>query len=61
VFDLSERLTRATQENVVTSNGSSQIEYHGISPNEEQNVVNLIGQMAAKVEKLTSRIQKKTA
>jgi cell division protein ZapA len=61
VFDLNERLNKATQGNQDSVQGSGRIEYLGLAPNDEQNVVNLIGQMAAKVEKLTARVQKKSA
>lgn len=64
VFDVSEKLTQARetiQNSPLTNESDSKIEYQGLSPNDEQNVINLIGQMASKVEKLTSRIQKKSA
>lgn len=64
VFDVSEKLAQARetiQNSPPTNESDSKIEYQGLSPNDEQNVINLIGQMASKVEKLTSRIQKKSA
>lgn len=71
VFDLNDRLGKAQQDvessALVSAAGTSAsgaahvIEYQGMAPNEEQNVINLIGQMAAKVEKLTARVQKKSA
>ncbi|HAJ90598.1 MAG TPA: cell division protein ZapA [Rhodospirillaceae bacterium] len=64
VFDVSEKLTQARetiQNSPPTNESDSKIEYQGLSPNDEQNVINLIGQMASKVEKLTARIQKKSA
>lgn len=64
VFDVSEKLAHANetiQNAPVAEAAGSKIEYQGLSPNEEQNVINLIGQMAAKVEKLTSRVQRKSA
>lgn len=63
VFDVSEKLVQAqdTLQNAPVAAAASKIEYQGLSPNEEQNVINLIGQMAAKVEKLTARVQKKSA
>lgn len=59
VFDLNEKLTEVQNQPVATQ--GSKIEYQGLSPNDEQNVINLIGQMAAKVEKLTARVQRKSA
>jgi len=64
VFDVSEKLAEAKeyiQNPAPSSTPSTKIEYQGLSPNDEQNVINLIGQMASKVEKLTSRVQKKSA
>lgn len=63
VFDINEKLNQAhnTIKNAPVAEGETKIEYQGLSPNEEQNVVNLIGQMASKVEKLTARVQKKSA
>ena len=64
VFDVSEKLTQARetiQNSPLATTADSKIEYQGLSPNDEQNVINLIGQMASKVEKLTARIQKKSA
>ena len=63
VFDVSEKLAHAHEaiKNAPVAEAGTKIEYQGLSPNEEQNVINLIGQMAAKVEKLTSRVQKKSA
>jgi cell division protein ZapA len=63
VFDVSEKLSQArdTIQNAPAPEVGSKIEYQGLSPNDEQNVINLIGQMAAKVEKLTSRVQRKSA
>jgi cell division protein ZapA len=59
VFDMNEKLL--SSKNSAPVETITKIEYQGLSPNEEQNVINLIGQMAAKVEKLTSRVQKKSA
>jgi cell division protein ZapA len=63
VFDISEKLAHAheTIQKAPVAETGSKIEYQGLPPNEEQNVINLIGQMAAKVEKLTSRVQKRSA
>lgn len=63
IFDINEKLAnaQATLQNAPAANAESKIEYQGLSPNEEQNVINLIGQMASKVEKLTARVQKKSA
>ena len=63
VFDANEKLAHAHEviQNTPVADEGSRIEYQGLSPNEEQNVINLIGQMAAKVEKLTARVQKKSA
>lgn len=63
VFDVSEKLANAQDavQNTAPATASTKIEYQGLSPNDEQNVINLIGQMAAKVEKLTSRVQRKSA
>ena len=63
VFDVSEKLATAQDavQNAAPVTANTKIEYQGLSPNDEQNVINLIGQMAAKVEKLTSRVQKRTA
>ncbi len=62
IFDLNEKLSAAPQVGGVAANGAAHIiEYQGMTPHEEQNVVNIIGQMAAKVEKLTARVQKKSA
>lgn len=63
VFDVSEKLATAQDavQNIAPATASTKIEYQGLSPNDEQNVINLIGQMAAKVEKLTSRVQRKSA
>lgn len=74
VFDLNEKLQKASSESdavkqelarvaaapAVSSSGQV-AEYHGLEPKDEQNIVNIIGQMAAKVEKLTARVQKKSA
>lgn len=59
VFDLNEKLSVAESQPAPTN--ESKIEYQGLSPKDEQNVINLIGQMAAKVEKLTARVQRKSA
>jgi hypothetical protein len=59
VFDLNEKISEVQNQSVQST--GSKIEYQGLSPNEEQNVINLIGQMAAKVEKLTARVQRKSA
>lgn len=66
IFDLNEKLSAAPQSSPLASgvaaNGTPHvIEYQGMTQHEEQNVVNIIGQMAAKVEKLTARVQKKSA
>ena len=63
VFDMSEKLSQAHDaiQKAPAANEERKIEYQGLSPNDEQNVINLIGQMAAKVEKLTARVQRKTA
>lgn len=64
VFDMNDRLSQAhdaIKNAPQASESVTKIEYQGLSPNEEQNVINLIGQMAAKVEKLTARVQKKSA
>lgn len=61
VFDISEKLAQARENAKNVTSQSSVIEYQGMSPNEEQNVINMIGQMASKVEKLTARMQKKSA
>lgn len=61
VFDISEKLAQARENAKNMTSQSSVIEYQGMSPNEEQNVINMIGQMASKVEKLTARMQKKSA
>ena len=64
VFDVNDRLSQAheaIQNAPQATEAVTKIEYQGMSPNEEQNVINVIGQMAAKVEKLTARVQKKSA
>lgn len=63
VFDANDKLDASVQQEAsdLRKSGNSKIEYQGLSPNDEQNVINLIGQMAAKVEKLTARVQKKSA
>lgn len=62
IFDLNEKLSAVPQASGVAANGAAHvIEYQGMTQHEEQNVVNIIGQMAAKVEKLTARVQKKSA
>ena len=62
VFDMNDRLSQAHDTIKNAPQGeTTKIEYQGLSPNEEQNVINLIGQMASKVEKLTARVQKKSA
>lgn len=61
VFDLNEKLAGAARENAHLATQEKTISYQGLFPNEEQNIVTAIGQMAAKVEKLTARIQKKSA
>lgn len=59
VFDLNEKISEVQNQSLQST--ASKIEYQGLSPNEEQNVINLIEQMAAKVEKLTARVQRKSA
>ena len=63
VFDVNDKLASAHDavNHLQQQNAETKVEYEGLSPNEEQNVINLIGQMAAKVEKLTARVQKKSA
>ena len=61
VFDLNEKLAVVTRDNANLSTQEKTISYQGLSPNDEQGIVTAIGQMAAKVEKLTARIQKKSA
>ena len=61
VFDLNEKLATVTRENSNLSAQEKTISYQGLSPNDEQHIVTAIGQMAAKVEKLTARMQKKSA
>lgn len=62
IFDLNDKLSKSAPVSGVGANGAPHvIEYQGMTPHEEQNVVNIIGQMAAKVEKLTARVQKKSA
>lgn len=61
VFDLNEKLAVAARENANLSTQEKTISYQGLSPNDEQTIVTAIGHMAAKVEKLTARIQKKSA
>lgn len=62
IFDMNEKLS-SMEKALSEAHGqvTTQIEYQGLSPKDEQNVVDLIGQMAAKVEKLTARVQKKSA
>ena len=59
VFDLNEKISEVQNQSAQLT--GSKIEYQGLSPNEEQNVINLIEQMAAKVERLTARVQRKSA
>ena len=59
VFDLNDKI--AELQNQSQKPAESKIEYQGLSPNEEQNVINMIGQLASKVEKLTARVQRKSA
>lgn len=77
VYDLQDRLGKASQAvseanqsaemaraevaGVSASGATHVIEYQGLAPVEEQNIINLIGQMASKVEKLTARVQRKSA
>lgn len=67
VFDLNDRLQKASATQQAAASGTSAsgathiIEYQGLAPAEEQNIINLIGQMASKVEKLTARVQRKSA
>lgn len=62
IFDLNEKLSKSAPVDGFSANGTPHvIQYQGMTQHEEQNVVNIIGQMAAKVEKLTARVQKKSA
>ncbi len=47
-----EKLQQAAQD---SNNGEKIITYQGLTPQDEQNVTNLIGLMADKVERLTAR------
>jgi len=62
VYDLSEKINNLQSKgNQSVPEAKTKVEYQGLSPNDEQNVINLIGQMAEKVEKLTARVQKRSA
>jgi cell division protein ZapA len=61
VFDLHQTLEQIEKSRMAAKTEGEKVVYQGLSPNDEQNIVNLIGQMANKVEKLTARIQKKSA
>ena len=58
VFDLTERLDKSTQQNETVSTDKI-ITYQGLNPQDEQNITNLIGMMADKVEHLTARAKAK--
>lgn len=54
VFDLTDRLDKSNQQNETASTDKI-ITYQGLNPQDEQNITNLIGMMADKVEHLTAR------
>ena len=53
--DTRDKLQQAAQD----SSGDKIITYQGLTPQDEQNVTNLIGMMADKVERLTARAKKR--
>lgn len=58
VFDLTDRLDKSNQQNETASTDKI-IAYQGLNPQDEQNITNLIGMMADKVEHLTARAKAK--
>ena len=58
VFDLSEKLEKSAVSPQSAAN-EKYITYQGLPPQDEQNITNLIGMMADKVERLTARAKKR--
>ena len=56
VFDLRDTMSHAA--NVNTQLPQQEVIYQGLTPQDEQEITSAIGRLAARVEKLTARIQK---
>ena len=56
VFDLRDTMSQAA--NVNTQLPQQEVIYQGLTPQDEQEITSAIGRLAARVEKLTARIQK---
>lgn len=57
VFDLHDKLAKA-QQNEAQASAEKYVTYQGLTPQDEQNITNIIATMADKVEKLTARARK---
>lgn len=58
VFELNEKLLTSAQQPDVAG-AEKYITYQGLPPQDEQNITNLIGAMADKVERLTARAKRR--
>lgn len=63
VFDLRSTLDRAANENqqLQEQSAANTVVYQGLTPEDESHLSGAIGRLAARVEKLTSRVQRATA